>query len=520
MTSEIGLAISEHGRLAVVKRSEGRIELTCSSRDVHDSSHQTITEDLLNPYDICFAPNNLIRHLHLRRIAAVMARSMVQSLQSDRMAISEEGQVAVIKTLENCIEIYGEDVDFGIEWMARRIAVGLLKPCDLCFAPNNALVVSDIGDDTLKIYDLKGDLQLKNQIVVCRDTLGRLMVRELNSDFRMIKFRTSGVPVTVVIGPGPLSQLFITRRTEVILVNVDWNKVSLVSYLLISSPLDWRLLQFDKRSICDNVSSVKDHKNNHKVGGFNPMAITEAQFCGMFYHVAETNRTRFSCLERSKCNVGIRGDRRKFSETVVIYVRITEENGRLLFHARYGNCYEGAYESTTHAEYFMLVDDDFREAVKILQNQNGGDINLFMNKQPCYKSTGHGKKTDLKVKECAQDLTNFYNLYCLPYRVKLTINLCQLYKIDMSPSSVDRSLASDIVNARVGVKMMLSSGIKLLAMREESWKSLAEISHIPLPAYEGSDRQKLDQYIDLVISKIKGTPFHLLTEYFQLDLEI
>ncbi|PFX34538.1 hypothetical protein AWC38_SpisGene528 [Stylophora pistillata] len=327
-----------------------------------------------------------------------MARSMVQSLQSDRMAISEEGQVAVIKTLENCIEIYGEDVDFGIEWMARRIAVGLLKPCDLCFAPNNALVVSDIGDDTLKIYDLKGDLQLKNQIVVCRDTLGRLMVRELNSDFRMIKFRTSGVPVTVVIGPGPLSQLFITRRTEVILVNVDWNKVSLVSYLLISSPLDWRLLQFDKRSICDNVSSVKDHKNNHKVGGFNPMAITEAQFCGMFYHVAETNRTRFSCLERSKCNVGIRGDRRKFSETVVIYVRITEENGRLLFHARYGNCYEGAYESTTHAEYFMLVDDDFREAVKILQNQNGGDINLFMNKQPCYKSTGHGKKTDLKMK--------------------------------------------------------------------------------------------------------------------------
>lgn len=142
-----------------------------------------------------------------------------------------------------------------------------------------------------------------------------------------------------------------------------------------------------------------------------------------------------------------------------------------------------------------------------------------MNKQPCYKSTGHGKKTDLKVKDCAQDLIKFYNLYCLPYRVKLIINLCQLYKIDMSPSSVDRSLASDIVNARLGVKIMLSSGIELQAMREDSWKSLAEISHIQLPAYEHSNRQKLDRYINLVLSKIKRTPLHLLTKASQLDLE-
>ena len=303
------------------------------------------------------------------------------------------------------------------------------------------------------------------------------------------------------------------------MINMDWSKQSLVSHLPICSPLDWRLLQVDKRLVCDNVSSVQDHKNSHKVGGFNPMAITKAQFCGMFYHVTETNHTGFSCLEQLKCNVGIRGGRRKFSETVVIYVRITEKNGRLLFHARYGNCYEGVYESTTHAEYFMLVDEDFREAVNILQNQNGGEINLFMNKQPCYRSTGHGKKTVLKVKDCAQDLINFYNVYCLPYGVNLTINLCQLYKVDMSLSSIDISLTTDIVNARLGVKRMFSCGIELLAMREDSWKSLAEISYIQLPAYEDSDRHKLDRYINLVLSKIKRTPVHLLTKYSQLELE-
>jgi hypothetical protein len=72
---------------------------------------------------------------------------------------------------------------------------------------------------------------------------------------------------------------------------------------------------------------------------------------------------------------------------------LTEKNGRLLFHARYGNCYEGVYESTTHAKYFMLMDEQFRQAVQLLQDQKEGDIDMFMNKQPSgFWSTGHGKK--------------------------------------------------------------------------------------------------------------------------------
>ena len=89
----------------------------------------------------------------------------------------------------------------------------------------------------------------------------------------------------------------------------------------------------------------------------------------------------------------------------------------------------------------------------------------------------------------------------------------------MSLSSIDRSLTTDIENTRLGVKRMFSCGIELLAMREDSWKSLAEISHIQLPAYEDSDRHKLDRYINLVLSKIKRTLVHLLTKYSQLELE-
>ena len=62
------------------------------------------------------------------------------------------------------------------------------------------------------------------------------------------------------------------------------------------------------------------------------------------------------------------------------------------------------------------------------------------------------------------------------------------------------------MNARLGVKMMLSYGIELVAMRKDSWKLLAELANVNLPSYQDSNRQKLDQYINLVLSEIKRVP--------------
>lgn len=449
-----------------------------------------------------------------------MAGATLQNFEGNRIAVSDQGIVAVVHKRENCVELYGKGIDEGIDWMARKITAGLRTPYDVCFAPNNNLVVSDIGDNRIKIYRLVGDPQQVNQIVIGNDSWNRLTVQDLNNvnmvfalTGRTLALNAFRIPQHVVIGPGPLSQLFVTSGTEVLLINMDWNKLNVVSYFPLCSPVHWRFVQFDKSLVCDNVSTVQDHKASHKVGGFNPLAITEAQFCGMFYHVTETSRNGFSCLDRSKCSVGTRGDTTKFAGTVVIYVRLAEKKGRLLFHARYGNCYQGVYESTTHAEYFMLVDEQFRQAVQLLRDQRGGHIDMFMNKQPCFRSTGHGKKTDLKVKDCAQDLINFYNLHCSPHGIRLTINLCQLYKVDMLPGHQERSLAIDIMNARRGVKIMFSSGIELIAMTKESWDKLAEFANIELPAYQNSDRQNLDQYIRRVLSEIKRLPIALLNRF-------
>ena len=156
---------------------------------------------------------------------------------------------------------------------------------------------------------------------------------------------------------------------------------------------------------CDKMSIVQDHKDNHKVGGQNCLAVTEEQFCAMFYHVKERKREKisFKCLEESKCKIGnlkrLRSNPRARARTVVAYVRLTDRMGRWKFHARYGNCFQGE-RNTIHAEHIMLEDKEFKQHVKLLRDQKGGKIEMYMNKQPCFRSTG------VETTECAQELVN------------------------------------------------------------------------------------------------------------------
>ena len=187
------------------------------------------------------------------------------------------------------------------------------------------------------------------------------------------------------------------------------------------------------------------------------------------------------------------------ARTVVVYVWLTDRTGQCKFLARYGNCFHGKKKNTVHAERFMLDDQEFKQHVKRLRDQKGGKIEMYMNKQPCFRSTR------VKTKECAQELINFYKLFCLPHGIELTVNLCQLSRVDvMLPSP---SLNNDIQNARLGMQMMMSAGIELKAMTEESWRQLADEADIILPEYIDGDRQKLDQHIEEFLQGIKPTYF-------------
>ena len=264
---------------------------------------------------------------------------------------------------------------------------------------------------------------------------------------------------------------------------------------------DCNTMQRKVQKLCDRMSIVYDHKHKHKVGGKNPLAVSKGQFCATFYHVSERKRDEisFKCLEESECRVGNSKMTRPhsnpkavYARTVVVYVRLTDQEHNLIFHARYGNCFQAKRENRIHAEHFMLEDKEFIHYVKLLPRE--GKIKMFMNKQPCFESTR------VKSKKCAQELDDFYHRHCSSRKIKLTINLCQLYKVDMRPSP---PLKDDIENALEGVRRMKSAGIKLKAMTRNRWRQLAGYADIELPEYtNGDDRQKLDHHIAEFLKRI------------------
>ena len=50
--------------------------------------------------------------------------------------------------------------------------------------------------------------------------------------------------------------------------------------------------------------------------------------------------------------------------------------------------------------------------------------------------------------------------------------------------------------------MMMSAGIELKAMTEESWRQLAGYAKIKLPGYNRGDRQTLDQHIAEFLQRV------------------
>ena len=420
------------------------------------------------------------------------------------LAISEQGRVAIAKGRASRVELYGGRKDRPVNQV---ITQNLLTPNSVCFAPGNHLIITDIGDNSIKVYSLEGEPHLVSTITCHQHKEKFIIKRTSQTSSCSSSSHKILTPFNIITGPSPLSQLFVTFEIHVFMLTMDWNTVELIDYQQLSSSTDWSSLQVKQRKECNKTSIVHDHVDNHKVGGQNPLAVSKAQFCAMFYHVTQRmkDKINYKCLHRSECRVGKMArqmnPKTDYAATVVVYVRLTDQTDRLIFHARYGNCFEGERRNTIHAEYFMLMDEEFRQAAKLLRDKKGGKINIYMNKQPCFRSTKHHDRIPgLKRKECAQDLVNFYNLHCLSQGITFTINICQLYKVDMHPSL---SFEKDIQNGKQGMRRMIAAGIELKAMSEESWGRLSSYADIELPEYQDSNRQKLDRHIDEFIQGLE-----------------
>ena len=85
--------------------------------------------------------------------------------------MSYQGELAVLRRQENCFVLYAKEAteilnNNGWPSLFRKLNKDLCKPHDVCFAPNNYLVVSDIEDKSVKIFTLEGDQELLNRSVI------------------------------------------------------------------------------------------------------------------------------------------------------------------------------------------------------------------------------------------------------------------------------------------------------------------------------------------------------------------
>ena len=65
--------------------------------------------------------------------------------------------------------------------MAIKLNKDLFKSHDVCFAPNNHLVVSDIEDKPVKIFTLEGDQEQVNRFVIGYNATRSLIVQDVNA---------------------------------------------------------------------------------------------------------------------------------------------------------------------------------------------------------------------------------------------------------------------------------------------------------------------------------------------------
>lgn len=283
------------------------------------------------------------------------------------LAISEQGRLPIAKESESLVELYGGGGDGGLHEVRpanQMITQFLATPSSICFAPNEHLVIADSGTKSVLVYSLQEEPHFVSGIVFYWKNGNVVIERVTRARSRICSSRGLLAPFNVVAGPSPLSQLFVVLEGLIFVITMDWNTVELIDYQQLSSSRDWSCMQFKAKQQCSKASIVHDHADNHKVGGQNPLAVTTGQFCAMFYLVTERRKDKINYVcHKPLCRVGkmagqVMTRAGGYAATVVVYVRLTDHSGRLMFHARYGNCSEGQRRNTIHAEYFMLMDEE------------------------------------------------------------------------------------------------------------------------------------------------------------------
>ena len=106
--------------------------------------------------------------------------------------MSHLGELAVLRNKKIVFFCTGKRQLNNNGWpsLSRKLNKHLFKPHDVCFAPNNHLVVSDIEDKPVKIFTLEGDQEQLNRFVIGYNNATRsLIVQDVNAVKKELSLR-------------------------------------------------------------------------------------------------------------------------------------------------------------------------------------------------------------------------------------------------------------------------------------------------------------------------------------------
>ena len=91
-----------------------------------------------------------------------MADRMLQDFEGDKIAMSYQGELAVLRRQLKSQQLKSLNSNGNWPSLFRKLNKDICKPHDVCFAPNNYLVVSE----SVKIFTLEGDQEQVNRFVI------------------------------------------------------------------------------------------------------------------------------------------------------------------------------------------------------------------------------------------------------------------------------------------------------------------------------------------------------------------
>ena len=154
------------------------------------------------------------------------------------LAVSEQGRIAIAKASERQVELYGGGEANQI------ISQQLVTPCEVCFAPNNHLVIADTGDRSIKVYSLDAAPQMVARII-CFQQNGSNKIEAMTGTepFSPSLSLRCLTPYSITSGPSPLSQLFAVFGCLIFVIILDWGTTELLDYRELSSSDQWPSVQ-------------------------------------------------------------------------------------------------------------------------------------------------------------------------------------------------------------------------------------------------------------------------------------